>query len=388
MKMRMMNFTDCVKLAGSSCKCFKGNKVYVSTGALDTDHISENDICFVDYETKPSRANLTVSPGDIIFAKMQGTRKNLLIDNERSEFVYSTGFCAVSPIPGVLEAQYLNHYLASKSFLDQKDRLCSGATQKAITNSNLTRILIPVTSIEEQRNIVNVLDKVCNIIKIRRNQLDLLDDLAKSRFFEMFVETENDKCRWPSKKLSELCTITSSKRIYQQEQCSDGIPFWRVSDLVNRIDLGQVTASLFIPEQKYEELKLAGFVPLPGDILVTSRGTLGKCYIVKKEDKFYFQDGMISWLKNISDCITPLYLLYMFSMPSIKNQINGIQAGSTVSYLSIERLKSLNITVPDKETQEQFILFIEKINQTRLVIQKSLEKTQLLFDSLLQKYFG
>lgn len=204
----------------------------------------------------------------------------------------------------------------------------------------------------------------------------------------MFGEPENNNKAWPVKSLDKLCTVGSSKRVYQSEQSSEGVPFWRISDLVSKIDTGTVDSALFISEIKYTELKRAGLVPVTGDILVTSRGTLGRCYIIQDEDCFYFQDGMISWLSNYSEEITPLYLQYLFTMSGFRKQIDNTQAGSTVAYFSIAMLKKLQVMVPDKALQEQFAAFVAQTDKSKLAIQKSLEKLEILKKSLMQKYFG
>ena len=144
------------------------------------------------------------------------------------------------------------------------------------------------------------------------------------------------------------------------------MPFWRISDLVSKIDTGTVDSTLFISEIKYTELKRSGLVPVTGDILVTSRGTLGRCYIIKDEDRFYFQDGMISWLSNYSEEITPLYLQYLFTMSGFRKQIDNMQAGSTVAYLSIAMLKKLQVMVPDKALQDHFAAFVTQIDKSKL----------------------
>ena len=167
-----------------------------------------------------------------------------------------------------------------------------------------------------------------------------------------------------------------------------GVPFWRISDLVAKMDTESVESCLYIPESRYEELKIQGLVPETGDILVTSRGTLGRCYIISSDDRFYFQDGMISWLSHYADEITPLYIQYLFDMPGFRKQIDGMQAGSTVAYLSIAMLKKLDIMLPSKALQEEFSAFVAQVDKSKSVIQKSLDETQLLFDSLMQKYFG
>ena len=186
MSTRTLLFTDCVDFVGSACKPFAGMKKYVSTGAVDVDHINDSDTEIVDYDGKPSRANLEVTAGDVLFAKMQGTKKTLLINPVLANHIYSTGFCAVRAKEGVLTERCLYHLLTSEMFLSQKDKNCSGATQKAITNAGLGKIVIHVPSVEEQNNIADQLDAVIGIITKRQQELSTLDDLIKARFVEMF----------------------------------------------------------------------------------------------------------------------------------------------------------------------------------------------------------
>ena len=282
------------------------------------------------------------------------------------------------------DINYLYFYLSYRGFND----VISGSAQPQIIRSAIEKILIPLYPIEQQRKIASLFIKINNIHDLYRKENDRLDELIKSRFIEIFGDPENNNKAWKVKFLDNLCTVGSSKRIYQSEQSSEGIPFWRISDLVSKIDTGTVDSELFISKTKYAELEQAGLVPVTGDILLTSRGTLGKCYIIKDEDRFYFQDGMISWLGNYSEEITPIYLQYLFSMSGFRKQINRLQAGSTVAYLSIAMLKKLQVMVPDKTLQEQFAGFVAQIDKSKSAIQAALDKTQLLFDSLMQEYFG
>ena len=240
----------------------------------------------------------------------------------------------------------------------------------------------------EQYRIAAVLGKLTALISLRKQQLAKLDELVKARFVEMFGDPEYNNRNLPIYKLSDLCEVGSSKRIYQNEQSSDGVPFLRVSDLVNRIDKGIESCELFIPSEKYKELCSQKLVPYQGDILVTSRGTLGKCYIVKDTDKFYFQDGMISWLSNFDKRITSVYISSLFSMSGFQKQITSLQSGSTIAYLSISMLKKLNIMLPTLQSQQQFVDFVEQVNLFGLTIQQSLDKLEVLRKSLMQEYFG
>lgn len=281
--------------------------------------------------------------------------------------------------------EYIYYMFQYKNWDEGSNKAVMG---KTLNKATLSEVEINICSVAEQKEIVNVLDKIMRILSDREEEIKLLDDLIKSRFIEMFGEPENNNKAWPVKSLDKLCTVGSSKRVYQSEQSSEGVPFWRISDLVSKIDTGTVDSALFISEIKYTELKRAGLVPVTGDILVTSRGTLGRCYIIQDEDCFYFQDGMISWLSNYSEEITPLYLQYLFTMSGFRKQIDNTQAGSTVAYLSIAMLKKLQVMVPDKALQEQFAAFVAQTDKSKLAIQKSLEKLEILKKALMQKYFG
>lgn len=224
---------------------------------------------------------------------------------------------------------------------------------------------IPVYDENRQQEIVDRLNRISELIEKRQEQLVQLSEPVKSRFIELFGDSEFNTMQWPTEKLSELCVVSSSKRIYQNEQSTEGVPFLRISDLNERIDNVKNAPELFIPINKYNELKENGLVPTEGDILVTSRGTLGRCYIVRPEDEFYFQDGMISWLSDLSHQITSLYLSQLFAMSGIQKQIASLQAGSTVAYLSISMLKKLDIMLPPLNLQNQFAVFVEQTDKSK-----------------------
>lgn len=282
--------------------------------------------------------------------------------------------------------RYLYHFLKSKT--EYLNSLGRGATFKEISKGIVEEIEIPLPSLEEQRRITALLDKVSDLIAKRRAQLDKLDLLVKARFVEMFGDPETNTKHWPVLPMGQVCSVGSSKRIYQSEQSSEGVPFWRVSNLTDLINTGIATADLYIPEERYNELKAQGQVPTAGDILLTSRGTLGQCYIVKENDVFYFQDGMISWLSKYSESITPLYISYLFAMPGFRKQIESMQAGTTVSYLSIAMIKRLNVMLPSMKVQNEFNDFVRQVDQSKLTIQQSLDKLEILKKALMQQFFG
>lgn len=287
-----------------------------------------------------------------------------------------------------IDQQYLLHYFKSDKMLTLIKEYATGSVRDNLKLSSLEEFPIKLRPIDEQRKIAAILDKIGDLISKRRQQLDKLDEMIKARFMEIFGDPETNTKNWRVLPMSKICSVGSSKRIYQSEQSSSGVPFWRISDLTSLITTGTVTPELYIPEERYKELKTQGQVPAPGDILITSRGTLGQCYIVKVNDRFYFQDGMISWLSGYMDGVTPLYISYLFTMPGFRKQIDSMQAGSTVAYLSITMIKKLKVMLPDIESQQQFASFVSKTEKTKITISRSLEKLETLKKALMQEYFG
>jgi len=180
-------FTNLVDFVGSRPRPFKNTKKYVSTGALKTDYISENDIEVIDYTSRPSRADLEVNAGDILFAKMAYTDKRLLVSEKDANHIYSTGFYAIRPKQGIITTKCLYFLLQSETFNNQKDSNSTGATQKAVTIEGLRKIQLRIPTYNKQEEVEQILDNIERIIKHKRQQLSEYDELIKSRFVEMFM---------------------------------------------------------------------------------------------------------------------------------------------------------------------------------------------------------
>ena len=287
-----------------------------------------------------------------------------------------------------MDNQFLYYYLRSDVALTYIKNWGQGSVRDNLKFTQLSQIPINVYPIEEQQLIAQRLDVLSKLISLRQRQTEKLDELVKARFVEMFGDPVRNTKQFPLVELQDLYDVSSSKRVYQDEMVLDGIPFLRISDIVEKSTNDKCTPQCFISQEMYDQLSKKGLTPNVGDILVTSRGTLGLCYEVKPGEKFYFQDGMISWLYNRKDCVINTYLLYAFRMPGIRKQIDGSNDGSTVSYLSIARLKSLKIELPPLALQTEFSHFVHEADREKERIQRSAALLETLKRSLMQQYFG
>ena len=275
-------FTDLISFVGEAPKKFDGYKKYVSTGAVNGNIIESDDIELVDYSSRPSRANLVACSGDILFAKMAETEKTLLLDDETEKNIYSTGFCAVRAKESIIEPKALYYLLGSSLFLNQKNINSSGATQRAITNTGLSKIRIKLPTMEKQREFCGIMDKVVDSIELRKKQLGYFDKFTKSLFIEMFGDPSMNPKGYPEKSLSEIAEYWNGL-IYKPEDVSnEGTIVLRSSNIRNAtLDFEDIVrVSCKIGDKKYVQ---------DNDILMCSRNgsarLVGKVALIKDIDE-------------------------------------------------------------------------------------------------------
>lgn len=159
--------------------------------------------------------------------------------------------------------------------------------------------------------------------------------------------------RWPNKRMEELCDVTSSKRIYARELVASGVPFYKSKEIIEKVN-GQTTHSnpLFISEERFQEILKQSGAPSTGDVLLTSRGTLGVPYVVREHDRFHFADGNLTWFRNFKE-LDSRYLKYFFLSPSGKAELAKCVIGSSQLAYTIASLKKIRVACPPLEEQRR-----------------------------------
>ena len=165
--------------------------------------------------------------------------------------------------------------------------------------------------------------------------------------------------KWRKYKLGDIAYIASSKRIFAREYQNEGIPFYRGKEIIEKHRGNVVSTELFISRERYDEIKNKFDVPSPGDILLSSVGTLGIPWLVDEEE-FYFKDGNLTWLR-CNDKTTPEFLYLWLISSEAKNQINAKCIGSTQKALTIETLNKFEVTLPPMDVQVKICDIITSI---------------------------
>ena len=160
---------------------------------------------------------------------------------------------------------------------------------------------------------------------------------------------------WGKVKVGDCCEVTSSKRIFFSEYVDSGVPFYRSKEIIESSNGQAISEPLFISQEKYDEIKNHFGVPQPGDMLLTSVGTIGVPYIVREKDYFYFKDGNLTWFRNFSDELNSKYLYFWVKSSEGQSVLNNTTIGSSQKALTIASLKGLEIPCPPAPVQKRIV---------------------------------
>lgn len=266
----------------------------------------------------------------------------------------------------------------------------TGATIPHIYFKDYCNEQLPNYSFDEQKCIAAVLDKVSNLIALRKQQIAKLDDLVKSRFIELFGDpSSNDMC-WEQVPLS-ICveSIDNGKSFVCDSAARQGN--WPAV-----LKLSAATYGFYRPEENKAIIDEDQFVEdatvKVGDLLFTRKNTpelVGMCaYVYDTPSKLMMPD--LIFRLNTTDRCNKVFLWKLINHDLFRGRIQVIATGSakSMSNISKERLLALEIILPPIELQEQFAAFVEQAEKSKLTVQQSLDKLELLKKILMQKYFG
>lgn len=310
-------------------------------------------------------------------------------------------------IPELDNDFFIAWLLASEKLLLEKVEF-TGIGAGKLDTGVLNKLKIPLPDLATQKKIGKFISNINNKIELNNQMNQTLDGIARSVFKEWFIdfgpvraklqghnppcmdkETANDFPSsfvestfgmipegWNVLQLSELCELTSSKRIMASEYVKSGVPFFRSKEVINKANRQPVQTELFISDERYEEIKSKFDIPKKNDLLITSVGTLGRVYRVLDSDKFYFKDGNLIWFKPKKDELSSL-LYYFLTSDKGKEELSKTAIGSTQPAYTIFNLSKIKILTPPLQLLEKFHLTVEALEN---LLNNNILETQGLKD--------
>ena len=282
--------------------------------------------------------------------------------------------------------EYLYYCLKHYDF----NKVISGSAQPQITRQGMNNIYISICKHDEQIKIVNKLKKCEKVIGLRKQEIQSLDELIKARFVELFGDPIKNPKGWDVVKLSKcLERIDNGKSFTCDSNAREGA-FPAI------LKLSAATYGDYRPYENKALLEETQFVESVevhrGDLLFTRKNTpdlVGMAaYVFETPEKLMMPDLIFRLVTN--ERMTPIFLWQLINNREFRPVIQGISGGSakSMSNISKERLKNIEVICPPISEQKKLEGVLEQVDKSKVAVQKALDETQLLFDSLMQEYFG
>ena len=283
-----------------------------------------------------------------------------------------------------IDPEYIFYLFSGKDWDEGSNKAVMGKTLNKVTLSN-TEVDIPSLDIQKER--VDKLNKISTLIADKKQQLNQLDELVKARFVEMFGDpSKGDKIKTDKRKIGEIATVTKlagfefTKYINYQEE----------GDIIMLRGLNCKNGHLVLDDIKWIDQAISDALPrsklYKGDILMTYAGTIGDVAMVDKDNTYHLAPNVGKISINNTNEINPVFLTQLFL--NTHDYIMSFASQVAQASINMQKIRDFDYYFPPIELQNQFATFVAQVDKSKFAVQKSLEKTQLLFDSLMQEYFG
>ena len=288
-----------------------------------------------------------------------------------------------------LRIRYFMYYLKSQNFKEQLFRQITGSAQLNYGPSHLKKMIIPLISLGKQDEIVACMDKVQNIIDMRQQELVYLDDLIKARFVEMFGDMYLNSKGWSEAKLESMADVVSGITKGRKTKSEDltEVPYMAVSNVKDGYIDWTTVKTIEATQQEIEQYRL-----LADDVLMTEGGDpdkVGRGAIIKEPLENCIHQNHIFRVRLDESVMLPEFFAEYLQHQRSKRYFLGCAKQTTgIASINMTQLRALPVLMPPLSKQEEFVLFKAQVNKSKVAVQKALDETQVLFDSLMQKYFG
>lgn len=337
------------------------------------------DLGKCQYTTDSVHEKFYSKKGDIYVALSGATTGKIGIMDTADKYIINQRVGIVRRLDMDLSDQYIKYFLMNKTEKILED--ASGCAQPNISPKQIGQYEFPSLDYFEMNQISEILDKVSSVITRKKLELQKLDELIKARFVELFEATSADKC---SKRIKDYAEVLGGYAFKSDLFCANAIPVIRISNINNGcVDLDP---DICFDESFWEQNKR--FRAEQNDILMAMSGaTTGKSGIYK-EDVPALINQRVACIRARDGIACPMFLFVATQLEWMYNLIQETSAGCAQPNISTKQIE--NMPVPDAtyEQQQQFTAFVEQADKSKVAVQKALDEAQLLFDSLMQEYFG
>lgn len=344
---------------------------YIDISSIDNNNRKMTGYTKYVMSDAPSRAQQCVQKGDILVSTVRPNLKNIaIVESNDGDLVASSGFCVLRPED--VERNYLFHYISSDTFTSHLTNLTTGANYPAVRDSDILNSLIPIPTKSLQRGIVDELDKINELIRLKKEQLREYDNLAQSIFYEMFGDpVENDR-GWNVERLSNVSTLLNGRAYSQNELLDEGK--YKVLRVGNFFTNGNYYYSnLELEDDKY---------CYNGDLLFAWSASFGAFIWDGDKTIYHYHIWKVLFDKGLLNIHYYRFLLNAMTSSFMKD-VHGIG----MIHLTKAGMEQYELPIPPLDPQEAFAEKIRTIELQKAAVVASIKELETLLESRMQYWF-
>ena len=332
---------------------------------LGLEHLDSGSLRVTRFgsDVAPIGEKLVMHKGDVLFGKRRAYQKKVAI--APFDGIFSAHGMVLRPREEVVDKDFFPLFISSDYFLDAAIKISVGSLSPTINWRDLKELEFELPDLDTQRGLAKVLWSINDTMEAYKKLISATDELVKSQFIERFGDEIVSECRWPVRKMKDVFTITSSKRILKSEWRTEGeIPFLRVRDMVQLANGEPLDNEFYVTEEFYNSRSDDERVR-SGDIIVSATSAIGKTYIIKDGERFYFKDADVLLFRKKGVPIDEIFFTYGLGMPTVWRQVEGGLGATTVAHFLISKAEKLLQPLPPIELQEEFAAFVRQSDKSK-----------------------
>ena len=372
-----------------------GVPFYRSSDVMAAINGTENEKAFISEELyeKLSKVSGKLEEGDILVTGGGSVGNPYIVPDNKPLYTKDADLLWIKN-KGKFHPYFLYEFFFSPTFRNYLGSISHVGTIAHYTITQLSDTPICLPSFDEQKEVGEYFQSLDNLITLHQRKCDETKKLKKYMLQKMFpqngskvpeIRFKGFTDEWEQRKFGEITELKSASRVHKDEWTSNGVPFYRSSDVMAAIN-GTENEKAFISEELYEKLSKVSGKLEEGDILVTGGGSVGNPYIVPDNKPLYTKDADLLWIKNKGK-FHPYFLYEFFFSPTFRNYLGSISHVGTIAHYTITQLSDTPICLPSFDEQKEVGEYFQSLDNLITLHQRKCDETKKLKKYMLQKMF-
>ena len=330
--------------------------------------------------------------GDLLMSHINSVQylgRTVLYVKEADEtIIHGMNLLRLKARRNIIDPSYARYCFYGHSFRSKISNITKkSVNQASFAVKDLKQIKIEVPSLSEQDQIVKILDGIQNLIQMRNDELSALDDLIKARFVEMFGNPLDGTAKYPIHHVGEVANSVDPQPSHRTPPIDeDGIPYVSTKDCDYKTGKIDFEGARKVSREVLEE-HLNRYTLHDGDFVIGKIGTIGNPVFVPARDDYTLSANVVL-VQPDSDLVSPYFLKCSFESDFVERQFAEAKNSTSQAAFGIQKVRTVKVMNPGLNIQRGFADFVKQVDKSKAAVQKALDETQLLFDSLMQEYFG